>query len=95
MAQAQKRSGTVRRIHLGPPLVLEVDLTEGGACRLEIPHQAPPGALQYLESEILQQTVEFVGNTVWYFRPVTEDDEVEYVYRVCLNSELERLTPNH
>ena len=84
-----KSSGTVQAVHLGPPLVLDL-----GTTRLEIPHRAAPESLAYLEQELLRQTIEFDvvdgQATVWYFRPVTEDDEVEYVYRVCLNAELAR-----
>ena len=79
----------MQAVHLGPPLVLDL----GTTC-LEIPHRADAESLTYLQQELLNQTVEFEVNdgqaTVWYFRPVTEDDEVEYVYRVCLNAELAR-----
>ncbi len=79
----------MRDVRLGPPLYLDL-----GTTSLEIAHRATAESIAYLRQELLHQTIEFEVKdgeaTVWYFRPVTEDDEVEYVYRVCLNSELAR-----
>jgi len=79
-------SGTIRSIQPGPPFVLEV----------EVPGEGVRRTTQALEVELQQQSVEFfVENgrpTVFFYRPVTEDGEVEYVSKVCLNVELARLS---
>jgi len=87
-------SGTIRSIQPGPPFVLEVEVPGEGVRRLELPYHG--GTTQALEVELQQQSVEFfVENgrpTVFFYRPVTEDGEVEYVSKVCLNVELARLS---
>jgi hypothetical protein len=89
-------SGIVRGIHAGPPFVLEVDVPGQGVCRLELAYQADAAATQSLVHELQQQSVEFFVEdgrpTVFFYRPVTEDGEVEYVAKVCLNVELARLS---
>jgi len=90
-----RSSGTVRRLAPGPPLVLEVEVPDASLHQLELAHNAPLDVLRSLEQELLGQSVEFMidgdQTTVFFYRPVTEDGEVEYVYKVCLNAELARL----
>jgi hypothetical protein len=77
-------------------LVLEVEVSGEGLSRLELPHHAEPSATHALESELQHQAVEFIVEdgqaTVFFYRAVTEDGEVESVAKVCLNVELARLS---
>ena len=94
MALLKSSTGTIREIHPGPPFVLEVEVPGQGVWRLELTSHAGTEAIRRLREELLNQSIEFIveGNEplVFFYRPVTEDGEVESVYKVCLNSELAR-----
>lgn len=96
MALLKSSTGTVRRIQPGPPFVLEVEVTGQGVVRLELTSHAGADAIHPLQQELLNQSVEFTMEAgeplVFFYRTVTEDGEVESVYKVCLNSELARLS---
>jgi hypothetical protein len=87
-----RRSGVVRAVDPGPPMILDLEAA-GTIHRIAIPHRGDALRLASLCRELLGQTVEFTGDTVWFFRTVEEDGEVESVYRVCLNTEIARLKP--
>lgn len=99
MQVGEKTTATVREIVAATPLRLAV-ASRGLVSHIEFSQNPSPEMMKQLAAEVLGQTVEIIPwervadgvyrGDVWYFRPVEEDGEVEYVYRVSLNAELER-----